>query len=263
MYRSYVLRYLQQLAIITPYADIDFSFHCAEAKRRVALRYARRSDQMPPQPKLVKYHPHSLDHLLTSQLLKRTKAKSLTSFLRSDMAGVSGDLSKRLVAELGPSFDETPPRELDGTQAERLTRVLSQVKAFSPPDGGALSPAGEYNLRLGVEKELRPEFVATHTPKAGQHQGHAFVVEGELVITTTTTTTTNLLTRPASRRSRRVHRRLGHQRRRVGVQGKGRGGQEGRAEHLPIREPDPAPLRRRRRRHHASGQQSPMGRVRE
>jgi hypothetical protein len=33
---------------------------------------------------------------------------------------------------------------------------------FSDPDGKHLSPAGEYNLRLGIMKECSPDMVATY-----------------------------------------------------------------------------------------------------
>lgn len=39
----------------------------------------------------------------------------------------------------------------------RLTSLLKSVSIFKPPDGSCLSPAGEYNLRLGIMKELHPE----------------------------------------------------------------------------------------------------------
>ena len=42
--------------------------------------------------------------------------------------------------------------------------------------------AGEYNLRLGVMKELRPDMVATHQGSIGVHEGHAFVVEAAVSV---------------------------------------------------------------------------------
>lgn len=39
--------------------------------------------------------------------------------------------------------------------------LLLQVK-FADPTGNHLSPAGEYNLRLGVMKELHPDLIATY-----------------------------------------------------------------------------------------------------
>jgi DNA topoisomerase-6 subunit B len=46
-----------------------------------------------------------------------------------------------------------------------------------------LSPAGEYNLRLGIQKEVDPDLVATYTmPKAAAHDGHAFIVEAGVAL---------------------------------------------------------------------------------
>ncbi len=42
-----------------------------------------------------------------------------------------------------------------------LHRLFAAAK-FDPPNADCLSPAGEYNMRLGVMKELRPELVATY-----------------------------------------------------------------------------------------------------
>ena len=43
----------------------------------------------------------------------------------------------------------------------RLHQLLHEAR-FADPTGDHLSPAGEYNLRLGVMKELHPELIATH-----------------------------------------------------------------------------------------------------
>ena len=44
-------------------------------------------------------------------------------------------------------------------------------------EGAALRTAGEYNLRLGIGKEVQPELVATHQGEARVLEGHAFIVE--------------------------------------------------------------------------------------
>lgn len=57
-------------------------------------------------------------------------------------------LAERIIAELGEGF--TPkmnPADLTVKMVSRLTQMLKDVKRFKPPDGGCLSPAGEYNLR--------------------------------------------------------------------------------------------------------------------
>ena len=57
-----------------------------------------------------------------------------------------------------------------------LHRLFGAAK-FPPPGGECLSPAGEYNLRLGVMKEMRPELVATYSGPPCACHGHPFKVE--------------------------------------------------------------------------------------
>lgn len=65
------------------------------------------------------------------------------------------------MAELRSGVDEdTDPQDLSPQQVARLHQLLQEAR-FRDPDGGHLSPAGEYNLRLGILKEIQPDMVAT------------------------------------------------------------------------------------------------------
>lgn len=56
-----MVQYLQQLAIITPYAKLEMSYsNQSDAKKEMNLRFDRMSEQMPPQAREVKYHPSSV-----------------------------------------------------------------------------------------------------------------------------------------------------------------------------------------------------------
>lgn len=66
------LQYLQQLAIITPYAQLELEFKChANPKKDLTAIYRRRSKQMPPLAYEVKHHPGSVNNLLIQQLIHR------------------------------------------------------------------------------------------------------------------------------------------------------------------------------------------------
>jgi DNA topoisomerase VI B subunit len=58
---------------------------------------------------------------------------------------------------------------------------VQQVSISSPLTSMSLSfpphTAGEYNLRLGVIKEIKPKLVATFTDKPGVNEGHPFLIE--------------------------------------------------------------------------------------
>ena len=50
MYRAYILRYLRQIAVITPYAQFTFEFKAKDAKHSAAMAFRRRTDVMPAPP---------------------------------------------------------------------------------------------------------------------------------------------------------------------------------------------------------------------
>ena len=90
---------------------------------------------------------------------------------------------RRVLKEGG--FDEkTEPLRVadDAARLRRLARLFRDVNCFAPPDASGLAPVGEYNLRLGVEKEVRPTYVATACSPVAAHEGHAFVVEAAVSV---------------------------------------------------------------------------------
>ena len=61
--------------------------------------------------------------------------------------------------------------------ATRVLRIKMSIAIASTSHKRSTRDAGEYNLRLGVIKELRPELVATHQGDVRVFEGHAFIVE--------------------------------------------------------------------------------------
>jgi DNA topoisomerase-6 subunit B len=85
---------------------------------------------------------------------------SLCSFL--EFTCIDAALADRILAECGHGIASgADPKGLSDGQVMALHGMLRAAK-FNPPSADCLSPAGEYNLRLGVMKELRPELVATY-----------------------------------------------------------------------------------------------------
>lgn len=179
-YRAKVLKYLQQIAVITPYAEFRFAFKAEDEKSSINVTFARRTSTMPQPPKATKHHPSSVDLELIKRLASSTAATTLTSFLSREFDCISRDLAEKIALEMRCD-PATSPTELTSRQIVAMHDLLHQVR-FDNPDGSHLSPAGEYNLRLGIMKELRPEMVATHQGGVGVHDGHAFVVEAAVSV---------------------------------------------------------------------------------
>jgi DNA topoisomerase VI subunit B len=166
-YKSRIVQYIQQLAIITPYANLSMTYdNASDPKRAMKLDYDRRSEQMPPPAKEVKHHPSSVNNLVVQQLIRYTKTKTLSKFFANEFSCVSPVIAKRLIDELGSAFDEDMhPSELTDKQIMRIVQLFRQVQLFKAPDGSCLSPLGEYNLSLGIQKVLEPDMIATARDK--------------------------------------------------------------------------------------------------
>ena len=180
-YRRRVVQYLQQLAVITPYAQLSLKFECpATPGRAFEYTWRRRSTQLPPPPAEVKHHPESVDQLLVRQLIHGKPDTSVANFLATQFQSISRQKAQELVEDAGVAGVATAG-ELNPDHVHALVRTMHQ-SAFPPPDGSCLSPAGEYNLRLGILKELAPEFLATHAAPVSVFEGHPFIIEAGVAI---------------------------------------------------------------------------------
>ena len=115
-----------------------------------------------------------------ANLLHSTSAKTLLRFLTLELDCVSGDMARRMIKEFGSAFrDETRPEDVDTSMIRQMVDSMSRM-TFSNPTGAVLAPAGEYNLHLGVMKEMRPDMIATSTQDVTVVDGHAVIVEAAI-----------------------------------------------------------------------------------
>ncbi|KAL6516257.1 DNA topoisomerase 6 subunit B [Orobanche gracilis] len=179
-YRSKILHYMRQMAVITPYAQFLFKFLSESPDKNVTVRFARRTDIMPPAPLETKYHPSAVDLLLIKRLITETSKQNLLQFLQHEFVNVRKSHAERLIGEMGSDFSpKMSVKSLASQQIVRIHQLFRQAK-FDDPSGDCLSPAGEYNLRLGIIKELHPDMVATYSGSAQVFEGHPFIVEAGL-----------------------------------------------------------------------------------
>lgn len=176
-YRSKILHCMRQMAVITPYAQFFFRFVSEVPDKNVTIRFARRTDVMPPVPVETKHHPSAVDILLIKRLIAETSKQNLLQFLQHEFVNIGKSYAGRLIGEMGPDFSpKMSVKSLTPQQIVRIHQLFRQAK-FDDPSGDCLSPAGEYNLRLGIIKELHPDMVATHASSPQVFEGHPFIVE--------------------------------------------------------------------------------------
>lgn len=100
--------------------------------------------------------------------------------LTSELSGISGPTATKVLSSL--NLVDVSPSAVSGSKVAALLQVLRDDSSIREPSSRCLSPAGEYNMRLGVLKELKPRIVATYSDKAGSHEGHPFIVEAAVSV---------------------------------------------------------------------------------
>ena len=67
--------------------------------KNVTIRFARRTDVMPPVPLETKHHPSSVDLLLIKRLIAETSKQNLLQFLQHEFVNISKSYAERLIGK--------------------------------------------------------------------------------------------------------------------------------------------------------------------
>eukprot|EP00002_Diphylleia_rotans_P032471 TRINITY_DN6827_c0_g1_i1.p1 TRINITY_DN6827_c0_g1~~TRINITY_DN6827_c0_g1_i1.p1 ORF type:complete len:690 (+),score=148.34 TRINITY_DN6827_c0_g1_i1:68-2137(+) len=179
-YGHYVIKYMRQLAVITPYAQFHMRFKSESDGKSFYVCYRRRSDVMPPPPREIRYHPSSINLLMIEQLMTNFSNCNLKNFLTNSFE-ITPAIAMKIAEELKIDPATSIARVDKATFPQQLVNLFRDMK-FPDPPADALSPAGEYNLRLGIIKEIRPDLVATYHMPVEIYEGHPFIVEAGVSI---------------------------------------------------------------------------------
>jgi DNA topoisomerase-6 subunit B len=101
-YRSKIISYMRQMAIITPYAQFLFRYIGPTPDKNMTIRFARRTDVMPPIPEETKYHPSAVDLLLVKRLIADTTKQDLFHFLQHEFISINKSYADRLIGTEPP-----------------------------------------------------------------------------------------------------------------------------------------------------------------
>jgi DNA topoisomerase-6 subunit B len=166
-----IVDYFKQTAMVNPYANLTF----VDPKGRL-YKFTRVTKEMPQPPKETLPHPYGVDVELLQRLIQVTPYRNMLEFLRKHFHRV-GEITAQKFLEFAGISPSRNPKKLSHEEIVRLMHMLKRFKDFLPPDASCLSPLGEELLKAGIEKELKPEFMAVHQRKPATYSGHPFIVE--------------------------------------------------------------------------------------
>ncbi|KAF3325917.1 DNA topoisomerase 6 subunit B [Carex littledalei] len=154
-HRSKVLQYMRQMAVITPYAEFLVKFISDTSEKNMTIRFARRTDVMPPVPLETKYHPSAVDLLLIKRLISETSKQNLQQFLQHEFLNISKSHAERLIGEMGPDF--SPKMAVKSLTSQQIVRIhqLFREARFDDPSGDAAIKQCCSQLKSKIVKKLQ------------------------------------------------------------------------------------------------------------
>ncbi|MFB6088754.1 MAG: DNA topoisomerase VI subunit B [Candidatus Aenigmatarchaeota archaeon] len=165
--------YLQQTAIMNPYAEILY-----ESPEGEKFEFPRAVEKLPKQPKEIKPHPHGVELGVLTRMMKNTDSRTISSFLQNEFTRV-GSTSAEQIYRLADLEKDRKPTSLKHEEQERLLEAMQKVNLMRPPTD-CLSPIGKELMENGLRKEINPEFVAAVSRDPTVYRGNPFQIEAAI-----------------------------------------------------------------------------------
>jgi DNA topoisomerase-6 subunit B len=166
-----ILEYLQQTAMVNPYAEIIF----IDPKGRL-YRFESVTSKMPAPPKEVLPHPYGCDVETIRRIITVTTCPNMLCFMSRHFHRVGRKIAKNFLDYAGISSD-VDPAKLNSDEIVRIVQMMKSFTGFLPPDASCLSPLGTELLEAGIVKELEPEFVSIEQREPSAYSGFPFIIE--------------------------------------------------------------------------------------
>ena len=163
--------YIHQVAMANPHAR--FVYRPPKGDEMV---YEHLADELPPEPKAIRPHPHGIELGVLLDMLKMTKSRNVKGFLEHEFSRMSAKVSTEVLglAEVPP---RTAPKRVSRDQAEKIIASFGKVKIMKPPTD-CLSPIGEELLLKSMQREAEGAgfYEAVSRPPA-VYRGNPFQIE--------------------------------------------------------------------------------------
>ncbi|MEK6816541.1 MAG: DNA topoisomerase VI subunit B, partial [Nanoarchaeota archaeon] len=165
--------YLKSSAMANPHATFHY-----KSPQDEWITYARATNDLPKEPKVMKPHPYGVELGVLMRLLKDTDASTLQSFLMNEFSRVSPKVAKE-ICEKANLYERARPSRIARQEVDNLFKAIQQVKIMAPPTD-CLSPIGKELLVKGLKKEVDAEFYTATTRPPSVYRGNPFQVESAI-----------------------------------------------------------------------------------
>lgn len=168
--RQSVEEYLAQTAIANPHVTLRYinpEWDVAE--------YPRVTEELPQRPKLIKPHPYGVELGVLIKMLKETRNRTLSAFLKNDFSRVTPRVVSEICERAGLSEKASTAR-IGREQADKLYSAINAIKIMSPPSD-CVVPIGEDLIKKGLAQVIEAGFYEACTRPPAVYRGNPFRIE--------------------------------------------------------------------------------------
>ncbi len=175
--RRFVYDYLQSTSIVNPHARIIFKE--PDGSKHI---FERTAEEIPKKSTSIKPHPHGVELGTLIKMGKFTKARKLTSFLKTEFSSMGNRATNEAIQKANLDKD-LKPNNMKREQFLSLHKAFKKTKVMAPSTD-CLSPIGEMLIKRSLRNEtseISPEFIFTSSRPASVYSGNPFKIEVGLV----------------------------------------------------------------------------------
>ena len=162
--------YLEQTAIANPHLHLTYVNPKGETRES-----PNATEILPEEAREIQPHPYGVELGLLARMLKDTRCRNLSSFLKEEFCRVGPKTCEQILATAGLPPRKNPKR-LAQDDTRHLLDAIAATRIPAPPTD-CLSPIGEELVMAGLESGVAADFYTSVTRPAAVYRGNPFQVE--------------------------------------------------------------------------------------
>ncbi len=162
--------YLEQTAVANPHIRLTY-----RNPRGDEMIYSRAAAELPIQAKEIKPHPYGVELGILMRMLKDTKQRNISGFLRKEFCKV-GPKACATIIDTGGFTPKKSTRHMEQTDVKSLMDAINSTKIPNPPTD-CLAPIGEELVLAGLKQRFEADFYTSVSRPPSVYRGNPFQIE--------------------------------------------------------------------------------------
>jgi len=162
--------YLEQTAVANPH--VKLTYRSPKGETHV---YPRAADELPVEAREIQPHPYGVELGLMLRMLKETRERNMTGFLRKEFCRM-GPKTVQTLLETAGLPPRKSPKHMDQDDVQKLLDAVAETRIPNPPTD-CLSPIGSELILAGLRQGFDAEFFTAVSRPPAVYRGNPFQVE--------------------------------------------------------------------------------------